>query len=147
MKPTRNELPEVMKNLIISHHQNGKSLSQIREMLCIPISTVQSIIKKFSTEGSVQNKPRTGRPKILSERTENWLVRKIKMQPKLSAPKLTKDLELDLGQSVSVQTVRRCLKKQNFHRRVARKKPFISKKNRKARLEFAKKFGEDLIQN
>ncbi|XP_065642126.1 uncharacterized protein LOC136073818 [Hydra vulgaris] len=114
MKPTRNELPEVMKNLIISHHQNGKSLSQIREMLCIPKSTVQSIIKKFSTEGSVQNKPRTGRPKILLERTENWLVRKIKMQPKLSTPKLTKDLELDLGQSVSVQTVRRCLKNKIF---------------------------------
>ncbi|GFU04227.1 transposable element Tc1 transposase [Trichonephila clavipes] len=43
-----------------------------------------------------------------------------------------------LGRSVSVETVRRVLRKAGYNGRVARKKPLIGKRNRVKRLKFAK---------
>lgn len=60
--------------------------------------------------------------------------------PRISVPKLVTNIKIDLNKDVSAETVRCSIRKMGFHGRVARKKPFISEKNRKIRIEFAKKY-------
>lgn len=65
-------------------------------------------------------------------------MRKVKKNPKISAPKLADEYYSETGRQVSSCTIRRCLKRNDLHGRRARKKSYISNANKKKRLEFAK---------
>ncbi|GBM80138.1 Transposable element Tcb2 transposase, partial [Araneus ventricosus] len=56
------------------------------------------------------------------------------------AVKLTSKAQRSFNESAKPETVRNILRKYNFHGRVARRKPFLSKAHRRARLEFAKSY-------
>lgn len=75
----------------------------------------------------------------MSQREERAIVRMVK-NSHLSAPKITVEVERICGKSVSEDTVRRTLYRSGNHGQVARRKPFISKKNKRKRLEFAKQY-------
>ncbi|GFX18836.1 transposable element Tc1 transposase [Trichonephila clavipes] len=70
--------------------------------------------------------------------TERRVIHQVKIDPKISAPKIAASTSNTLGQSVSAETVRRVLRKAGYNGRVARKKPLIGKRNRVKRLKFAK---------
>lgn len=126
------------RELVIKHFQSGKTQKQIAEMVDLSSSTVQYIIQRFVRENRVHNKGRKAPNKIFNETDERWILKKIKKEPMLSAPAVTKDVEMFLGKKCHPETVRRILRDSNFHGRTARNKPFINKKNKKARLQFAK---------
>lgn len=65
-------------------------------------------------------------------------MRKIKANPKASVPKLASEVATLIKRSISTETVRRVLRKNNINGRVARKRPYISVVNQRKRLEFAK---------
>lgn len=125
------------RELVIHHFKNGQSQRKIAEIVNINAPTVQKIIERFVHENRVHNKGREPPNKIFSDTDERTIVRRIKASPRLSAPKLTSAVQSDLGKQCSVETVRRILRKHDFHGRVARKGPFISPKNRLCRLRFA----------
>ena len=56
----------------------------------------------------------------------------------MSAPKVAADLQALYGVIVNPETIRRVIRSAGYHGRVARKKFFVSEKNRKLRLAFAK---------
>ncbi|GFX43924.1 transposable element Tc1 transposase [Trichonephila clavipes] len=70
--------------------------------------------------------------------TERRVIHQVKIDPKISAPKIAASTSNTLGRSVSAETVRRVLRKAGYNGRVARKKPLIGKRNRVKRLKFAK---------
>ncbi|GFX03281.1 hypothetical protein TNCV_3555091 [Trichonephila clavipes] len=70
--------------------------------------------------------------------TERRVIHQVKIDPKISAPKIAASTSNTLGRSVSTETVRRVLRKAGYNGRVARKKPLIGKRNRVKRLKFAK---------
>ncbi|GFV03923.1 transposable element Tc1 transposase [Trichonephila clavipes] len=70
--------------------------------------------------------------------TERRVIHQVKIDPKISAPKIAASTSNTLGRSVSAETVRRVLRKAGCNGRVARKKPLIGKRNRVNRLKFAK---------
>lgn len=76
---------------------------------------------------------------MLNEQDSRWLIRRIREDPKLSAPKLATAFEEHSGKRVCAETIRRVLRRAGYNGRVARKKPYLSEKNRKQRLMFAKK--------
>ena len=117
----------------------GKSFREIAETLSRPVSTVMTIINRFKEEGHFESKPRTGRPKKISKSDEKLLVREIKKNPLISGPKLATTLLTTTGTNVSASAVRKTVNQLGYHGRVARRKPFISKKNKRARMEFARK--------
>jgi hypothetical protein len=67
------------------------------------------------------------------------IIRKVKQNPRISAAKIAAELKNDLDVNVCTGTVRNFLRSTGYHGRVARGKYFVSKANRKKRLEFAKK--------
>lgn len=132
-----------MRELIIKLHKEKKSLRQIAKIVGKTHSTVQSVVKKFEMTGSVNTLPRSGRPKILNSRDRRNIIRKVNENPRISAPKLAVDVELEIGKIVHPENIRRILRKSGLNGRIPRKKPFISLENRRKRLEFAKKYGNE----
>ncbi|KAJ4440904.1 hypothetical protein ANN_10751 [Periplaneta americana] len=68
------------------------------------------------------------------------IVSTVRRNPRLSAPKLTSDVNATLRQPVSTETIRRTLRRAGYHGRVARKKSWITEVNRRKRLDFAKRY-------
>ncbi|GFW16847.1 transposable element Tc1 transposase [Trichonephila clavipes] len=77
-------------------------------------------------------------PIIINFKRTNRVIHQVKIDPKISAPKIAASTSNALGRSVSAETVRRVLRKAGYNGRVARKKPLIGKRNRVKRLKFAK---------
>ncbi|GFR20431.1 hypothetical protein TNCT_309351 [Trichonephila clavata] len=72
-----------------------------------------------------------GRKKIMNSITERRVIHQVKIDPKISAPKIAASTSNTLGRSVSAETVRRVLRKAGYNGRVARKKPLIEEAKRK----------------
>lgn len=138
----RSEISLEMRKLVITFHQESKSVREIEQLTGIKRSTVQNIIKRYRESGSVENRKRTGRPRQISARTERKLVAEVKKNPKCTALSLLQNINV----TVHPQTIRRVLHKNNFRCRTPRKKPFISDANKAKRLQFAKEHENQPIE-
>lgn len=127
-----------LRELIINHFKDGLSVRNIAKIVKRSHSTVHDVIKRFRTRNSVENQSKPSKRKIFTESEERWMVRQVKKNPKLSAPKLAIEAKRYLGKKANPETVRIILRKNNFSGRVARRKPFVSKRNRSKRLQFVK---------
>ncbi|PSN44110.1 hypothetical protein C0J52_07649 [Blattella germanica] len=85
-----------IRQLIIFHYKNGKSLREIGKIVNRTHSTVQGVITRYKKTKSLGNKTRSSSKKIFNERDERWIVKEIKKNPFLSAPKLAKMAEKHL---------------------------------------------------
>lgn len=129
-----------VRQLVIFHREKGKSYRQISDMLNISKSTVADIIRRCNTEDRIESIPQSGRPKVLNSREERLIVRKVKVNPTISAPKIASEVLEESRKKVSPETVRRTLRQAGYNGRVARKKPFINEMNRKKRIGFAQEY-------
>ena len=68
----------ISKNNIVQEYEAGKGYRKLSKEFNIPVSSVQSIIKKWKEQGSVTIKPKTGAPKRINLRTCSKLVRMVK---------------------------------------------------------------------
>ncbi|GFY56487.1 transposable element Tc1 transposase [Trichonephila inaurata madagascariensis] len=123
-----------LRNLIVKLKGEKKSYSEIAKK---PLSTVQTIYRNYVMRGNVLNKSRCGRPRKLSDRDARAIVRKVKKNPKISAPKLADQIETSSGKKVHPETVRRILRSGGYNDRISSRKPFISSVNQQKRLDFA----------
>lgn len=126
------------RKLIIKHFDDGKSLRQISEIVFRSYSTVRGIVQRYKTTGEIKNKTKKAHNKVFLESDERYIVREVKTNPFLSAPKLAERVRQSLGKTVTAQTIRNVLHRANLNGRIARNKPFISKANQKKRLQFAR---------
>ncbi|OXA46682.1 Transposable element Tcb2 transposase [Folsomia candida] len=94
-----NELSLEQRGKIISLHQKGLGYIKIFQNSKFMVPATQRIIQKWISTGSVANKRRTGQ------------------------------IQSQHGVSISNQTVRNLIKEKGYKGAVARKKPFISKRN------------------
>lgn len=139
MAPRGKELSKDMKDLIIKLFKEKKSVRVIGKTVDKSPATIQKIIEKFKVLGNTKNLARNGRPPKFSEQEKRIIIRKIKKNPKLSAPKLLTELSVETGKTCNPQTIRRVLHNAGYHGRNIRKKPYINKVNRQKRTNFAKK--------
>ncbi|XP_066260803.1 uncharacterized protein [Euwallacea similis] len=110
----------------------GKSYGDIAKTVKLAGSTVHTIIKNFNLTNLTNNKPRSGRHKKISPRDIRTIVRKVALNPKISA--------LKLSDRVRKEIIRRVLRSKGFHGRVSRKKLLIFQQNRRNRLEFVNEY-------
>ncbi|GFT40289.1 transposable element Tc1 transposase [Trichonephila clavipes] len=87
----------------------------------------------------VSNIPGRGRKEILSASAKRKIIRSVKKNPLLSAPKLASSISSAIGEKISAETVRRVLHNARLHGRIPVRKPLINCVNRKKRLSLAKK--------
>ncbi len=105
--------------------------------LKVPKSTVASIILKWKTFGMTRTLPRAGRPAKLSYRGRRALVREVKKNPKITVVELQRCIR-EMGESCRKSTITAALHQSGLYGRVARRKPLLSARHMKARMEDSK---------
>lgn len=70
----------------------------------IPYSSVSYIIRKWKTHGTVQNYPGRGRKKKTTTRQDAAILRKVKINPRLSSSKIAAEIGHEHGIVVSARS-------------------------------------------
>ncbi|KAL0190899.1 hypothetical protein M9458_013597, partial [Cirrhinus mrigala] len=109
-------------------------LQKISAALKVPKSTVASIILKWKTFGTTRTLPRAGRPAKLSYRGRRALVREVKKNPKITVAELQR-CSREMGESCRKSTITAALHQLGLYGRVARRKPLLSARHMKARMD------------
>ena len=131
------ELSNPERSQIVGLHKGGHSQRDIENILKIPRSTIQSILRKWFVNDSTKNLPRCGRPKKLSDRDLRSLKTTLKKNRWSSLATLTNQFNQNVDpRRVSPKTVSRRLHEMGYYSRIPKRKPLISNRNRKQRLVF-----------
>lgn len=141
MVPKQKETSVSERKIIMHLHSQGKSFAEIGQMMDRSRFTIRSIVNRFKGESNLQNAKRPGRPRVLSDRERQKIVREIKKDPKKTSTQLTAEVQEETGKKIHPMTVRRVLHEADYSARVARRKPLISLKNQKKRLAYAREYG------
>jgi transposase len=122
------------KNRLIGTILAGKTIQEAAELNNIPHSTAKKIWGKYRATGTTSNRPRSGRPPKVTEKTRRllvWTARKNRRTP-------LKDIGNQMEPKLSGPTVARHLALDGYHRRVGRKVPFLTKGQKRKRLMWAR---------
>lgn len=125
-----------VRNLVVRDRQKGISFRKIAQKYSISIGAVQHIWKKYETRGIVRNLSGQGRHRKTSHRDDARIIRMAKQNPKISSREIMESMNLNVDR----RTIRRRLNESGLKSSLASKRPFISKRNKLKRLEFAKKY-------
>ena len=129
-------LSEFVRIQIIALRNSGHSMSKIANQLKVSKKSVSVILKRWREEETIRPRRRLGPKSKLTASDKRHIAIHAKQNPKLTRQQLKDELNLD----VSLSIISKALKEHGLKCYVARKKPLISEKNRKARLDFAKKY-------
>ena len=128
------KIKKSLEKKIISQLNEGKTSRRIARNEKVGRSTVQRIAKA----NEIPLKSKGGRKKKLTTRDEKFCAKQITSGKSKSVTELTKILKEDHNISIDRRTVARALNNQGLRAGEKKKKPGLSQKNIKARLEWAK---------
>ncbi|TMW65338.1 hypothetical protein Poli38472_007980 [Pythium oligandrum] len=106
----RSEYPLETRQKCMELHEAGRTLRQIATELNMPITSVQTIIKRAKQSGGVQPAQRTGRPRATDSSFEQAIMDMVREDPTLSARVIEEKLRTTMEHanvSVSFETIRR----------------------------------------
>lgn len=115
---------------MIFHHEKGKTIRKIAHLVQMKRGTVSDIILRYKNEERIELRKQLGRRNVLTDREEFFIIKQIKRNPRISAPKLACDIESATSKKVHAQTIRRAINKKAYNGRVARNKPYVAEGNR-----------------
>ncbi|KAK3877268.1 hypothetical protein Pcinc_018003 [Petrolisthes cinctipes] len=135
MATSRANDPSVIadRGKIIGMWENGTPVLIIAEQTGFAQSTVYRWIARWQTEGSLETRPRSGRPRVLTGEVQEHLVQATKETPFISSVQLTRHLEL----RCHPRTVRRTLHLNSIHAFVPAVKEKLTQTHKESRLGFA----------
>jgi len=137
-------ISSAQRDNILSLASSGHSIRKIATQLNIPKSTVGEYLQNLVPGRSTT---KTGRPSRLSPTDKHAVVNQILTGKAENAAQVTKHINTIIPTPVSSDTVRRVLKKHSFKAVVKKKKPLLSARHRKRRLEFALKYREWTVED
>src|SRR2546430_9859075 len=95
-------------------HQIGFSTREVAAQEGIDQSSVVRICKKFAETGSFDDLPKSGRPRIMSERYERKLLRYIRSGECSTAVQVRSKLLADEGITISAETILRIFRRNDL---------------------------------
>lgn len=123
-----------IKDKIINDYMRGESVTSIAKKFGINHSVISRIISRFRASGTLKPIHKGGRPRKTSKRDDQAILRLIKKDPFISARSIANQLQVN----ISIRSIQRRAVEGGLKAYRSAKKPFISHKNRLARIEFAK---------
>ena len=108
----------------------------------VPKNTVTSIILNWKKFGTTKTLPRAGHLAKLSNWGRRVLVREVTKNPMVTLTEL-KSSSVEMGEPSGRTTISVALHQSGLYGRVARRKPLLSKRHKKACLEFNKRHLKD----
>ena len=127
-------IPLFRRQQVIQLYIEGVSGRNIARQVNISLGAVQKIIKKYRSGFGVENKPKSGRPRLLTARMSNRIAICSKRDPTRTAREVMTDC--NLHGVVSIDTVKRELRRCGLFGRIAVKKPMLSRSNIKKRFQW-----------
>lgn len=106
-------------------------------MLNLSKSTIEDTIKRFKQEDRIESIPQKGQSRKLDISDQRKIIRKIKVNPSLSALKLADELLIETEKGTSPNHTQSTEKRWS-QRKSCSKKPFVKEANRKKRLNYAR---------
>jgi len=125
--------------MYIKMKNKGNTYREIATFFNKTPAAMFKIVAAYKNDGRVSVAPKSGRPKVTNVRTDKRIVNISSSDPFLSAPKIRSKLLSENKNAPSTQTIRRRLHASGKHGRVARKLPYVNKKNLKNRMDFYNK--------
>ncbi len=139
MAPHGREMSQDLRKKIISLHKKGEGYKKISKALHISQNTVAKVVQTFKKDGTATiSQRRPGRPRKLTLRQERLLMRRVEENRHASSMQLSKEVESQTGVTISRDTIRRTLQRNDMHGCRPRKKPLLKPRHKKASLEFAR---------
>ena len=116
------------RSQVIALSEQGFSQRFIAGQLHVPRSTIGGILARYKEDGRVHDRPRPGRPRLMSIRDERLAVRMLNEPKSGNAVVVGRKLRVqDLR--LCNETVHRCFRRQGLQSGVKKKKPLLTKKN------------------
>ncbi|KAI3407895.1 hypothetical protein GPALN_016368 [Globodera pallida] len=138
--PKKNHIPTPKKIDIVEAKKNGQTDRAVSAQFGVSHRAVSNIYKRYRAGDDLHRKPRSGRPKKLSIREERIALREIQLDPTKSATDLVNCVATKFDKCISTRTGRRLLNSAQLFAHRPAYKPLLSKKNRLARLDFARSY-------
>lgn len=113
-------------------------MSDIARNVSSSLASVYRVIGKFLKTGSLENLPRSGRPRSICDREYRRLERIVNRDCLAPLGEITARFNENRPTAVSKKTIKRRLKENGFYRGVYRKKVVIKSVNRKKRLSWCR---------
>lgn len=126
------EMTTETKQMILRLKREGYAHRKIAEIIGRDHSTITKFLKRYDERNSVENKPKTGRKKLVTERGDRVILRSVKVNRRETLRDLTNIVNERLPRPVSTRTVRRRLKFHGYTRRRVRKTLSVIKKTNKS---------------
>jgi transposase len=123
---------------VVSLKREGLTNKEISNKTALSVSGIQKIMRNVKKTNSFKDQQRSGRPPKMNERNKRRTLRILKYKEARTATGISKVLKRYHDVDVSRQTVARVLKSFGYACRVKKKKPKLTVKHKKHRLEWAK---------
>lgn len=108
----------------------------------VPYTTVRRILLKWEQHLTIEDLPRSGRPRLFSERDTRAVSLNVRRHPLLPASELLTNNLFLLSQGISASTLYRALRSAGLICRVRISKPLLRPQHLAARLHFARQYHE-----
>ena len=115
----------------------GVSAREVAQKFKLSYSGAKKICSKLKLTGDCGRTPGSGRKRKTTERSDRFIAKSSKSGTPTKKEN-TNELKNQTGVEVSTKTIQRRLREKGITWRKKSKKPFVSKKNRIARLKFAR---------
>ena len=125
------------KGKVLALSEEGYTQREIAARAGCTQSSVSEILKKKRLTGSVKDAKIPGRKRKTSTREDRVVVRKSKSNRFKMAPQIKAEMQIEHGVNISVSTTRRRLREAGLKDCKPRKKPRLTARHKKCRLQFA----------
>ncbi|KAF4620782.1 hypothetical protein D9613_000081 [Agrocybe pediades] len=133
-KTTHSEYDSATKNKLIGAIVMGATISEAGRRFGVSKTSAHRIWKRYESQGNTENLPRSGRPSKVNDRMRRCIVQTARKNRRMPLTEVAKNIPAN----ISISTIRRVLAKEGYHRRCARKVPYLTNRHKSERLSWAK---------
>ncbi len=121
-----------LRKKIIYLHKKGEGYKKISKALLISQNTVAKVVQTFKKDGTATISQRCpGHPRKLTSRQERLLMRRVEENRHASSLQLSKEVEIQIGVTISRDIIRHTLQRNGMHGCRQRKKPLLKPRHKK----------------
>jgi transposase len=141
----RRNISPATRDRCIGMLQGGMTVQEVAVAIQRSERAIRDLRLKYRQTGSVQDKPRSGRPPVLSKQQKKIIYRKVRAAPKIEYSQLAKEAifvnaEGTPSKPPSRSTLYRALKRRGLTNYKAEKRPKFTRAHALLRLKFAHKY-------